>query len=101
MPLNPTDHAAALRAAILAIPQECRSYVLNFVVKNVHKTEADLLTHMARDLAARAEAENLERHRREKVLADAAEITGKSIETLLEGQASGAVQGEPGKKKGK
>lgn len=96
-----TEHAAALHGAINAIPEESRAFVLNYVSKNAHRPLKEMLARLERSLMGKLEAEAIDAHRKEKVLQDYAQMTGQSVEVVLQGLASAAQQGEPGKKKGK
>lgn len=81
--------ATALHSAINAIPEAERAYVVNFVGKNAHRPAKEMLDRLVADLAGRAEAAAIQRHRDEKVLADALDAAKRlGVEVAITGVAA-------------
>src|SRR4051794_36847446 len=66
---NMTDkQIEALHKALLAIDEEGRDYAARFVKANAYKSPEELLEHWNQDQADREKAEDIQRHRREKLM---------------------------------
>ena len=85
-------HALALHAAINAVPEAERAYLVRYVTLNAHRPADDMLARWESDREARAEAAKLQRHRDEKVLGDALDAAKRlGVEVALAGPGADAL----------
>ncbi len=88
----PGDHAAALHAAVNAVPEAERAYLVRYVTLNAHRPLDEMMERWAADRDAREEAARLQRHRDEKVLGDALDAARRlGVEVALAGPGADAL----------
>lgn len=84
------------------IKDEELRYVLKFARVRIDKPFEEVLEDWRRDRADRAQAADIEKHRRERVLSEVEEMFGKdSVQVLLEGVGVNGAADKPKAKKGK